>query len=323
MTPFKDNITKSIDNLNKLQEDVENTITDLQEQVVDLEEQVEEMEDLETKNVTITTNTETTIEPTSGKYALDKVVVTTNVQPNLEEKSVTITENKETTITPSENYQGLSKVVVTTNVASGDCVLDFSKYTDNYTIDIKLAIVEITKVENISTNNNFKYFGAFNGLRNLRNLPANIQLPSNIERLSSTFKDCNNLLALPNMNTENILTLPQTFSGCSSVTSIPSYDFSHATSLNATFEDMTNLTDVPIMTFTSLTSVTQNTVFSGCTSLSNTSLQNILKSLLTLTSAYTAGKTLRYWGLSSTQATTCTTFDEWTTLTANGWTTGY
>ena len=276
MTPFKDNITKSIDNLNKLQEDVENTITDLQEQI-------EEMENLESKEVTITTNTETTIEPTTGKYALEKVVVTTNI-------------------------------------AGGNCVLDFSKYTDNYTIDIKLAIVEITKVENISTNNNFKYFGAFNSLRNL---PASIQLPSNIERLSSTFKDCNNLLALPNMNTENILTFPQTFSGCSSVTNIPNYDFSHATSLNATFENMTNVTDVPVMTFTSLTSVTQNTVFSGCTNLSNTSLQNILKSLLTLTSAYTAGKTLRYWGLSSTQATTCTSFDEWTTLTADGWTTGY
>ena len=323
MTPFKDNITKSIDNLNKLQEDVENTITDLQEQVVDLEEQIEEMEDLETKNVTITTNTETTIEPTTGKYALDKVVVTTNVQPNLEEKSVTITENKETTITPSENYQGLSSVVVTTNVAGGNCVLDFSKYTDNYSLDIKRAIVEITKVENISTNSNFKYFGAFNDLINLRSLPANIQLPSNIERLTNTFKNCNNLVALPNMNTENILVFQQTFSACSTVTSIPNYDFSHATTLNATFQDMTNLTDVPIMTLTSLTTVTQNTVFDQCTNLSNTSLQNILKSLLTLTSAYTGGKTLRYWGLTSTQATTCTSFDEWTTLVANSWTTGY
>lgn len=279
MTPFKDNITKSIDNLNKLQEDVENTITDLQVQV-------EEMENLESKEVTITTNTETTIEPTTGKYALDKVVVTTNV-------------------------------------ASGDCVLDFSKYTDNYNLDIKKAIVEITKVENISTNSNFKYFGAFNDLVNLRSLPASIHLPSNIERLSSTFKNCNNLLALPNMNTENILVFQQTFSACSTVRSIPNYDFSHATTLNATFQAMTNLTDVPVMTLTSLTSVTQNTVFDQCTNLSNTSLQNILKSLLTLTSAYNGGKTLKYWGLSSTQATTCTSFDEWTTLSANGWTTGY
>ena len=216
MTPFNDNITKSIDNLNKLQEDVENTITDLQEQIVDLEEQIEEMEDLETKEVTITTNTETTIEPTTGKYALEKVVVTTNVQPNLEEKTLTITENKETTITPSENYQGLSRVVVTTNVQSGNAIMDFTNL-GTYDYQLNAGLVEILGDELIvSREYGLTEVAFFQNCKKLIRVPT-IVLPSYIVKIQNLFNECVNLLTLPNIDTTNVTNFNQTFYNCKKI----------------------------------------------------------------------------------------------------------
>lgn len=63
-------------------------------------------------------------------------------------------------------------------------------------------------------------------------------------------------------------------------------------------------------------------MFKNCTSLSNDSLNNIL-AMLTNATAYTGTKTLKYIGLSETQATTCTTLSNWTACETAGWTTGY
>ena len=306
MTPFKDNITKSIDNLNKLQEDVENTITDLQEQVVDLEEQIEEMENLETKEVTITTNTETTIEPTTGKYALEKVVVITNVQPNLEEKTLTITENKETTITPSENYQGLSRVVVTTNVAGGNGVLDTENYSSISAVgspsrlptllkSIELNCTSITAFENC-----FKDCIGVTSI-NLTNVNTNNDI-----NFYFTFYNCNSLtnLNIENMSSIKISNLASCFYNCSSLVTLGELNLNNASANNS----MSN-------------------TFYGCTSLSNDSLHNIIKSMSAsdwIKTYYTSyNKKLSHIGLTSEQATICTAFNEWTTLVSAGWSTGY
>lgn len=295
MTPFKDNITKSIDNLNKLQEDVENTITDLQEQVVDLEEQIEEMENLETKEVTITTNTETTIEPTTGKYALEKVVVITNVQPNLEEKTLTITENKETTITPSENYQGLSRVVVTTNVASGSINNCTSLFSNNVRLNEINNIIPILRPTNCSL--------MFQGCTNITTIDLNTLDMSNATILTQMFNGCTSMTSIDidNWNTESVTEVNNMFVNCTSLVSI---DFSNV--------DLSSVTDWHY-----------GNMFSGCSQLSNDSLQSILQALLTITVTNPNTNKLSYVGLSSTQADICVTFDEWTTLVAKGWTTGY
>lgn len=306
MTPFKDNITKSIDNLNKLQEDVDNTITDLQEQVVDLEEQVEEMENLETKDVTITTNTETTIEPTTGKYALDKVVVTTNVQPNLEEKSVTITENTTTNITPSSGYDGLSSVAVTTNIQSGNGVLDTEKY--NY----------IASVGNPSR---------------LPTLLKSINLNcTSITTFENCFKDCNAVtsITLTNVNTTDNINFYWTFYGCTSLTDLNIENISNIKISNLTY-CFYNCSSLITLGEINLNNVSTNNcmqnAFSGCTSLSNDSLHNIIKAMSAsdyIKTYYTSyNKKLSHIGLTSEQATTCTSFNEWTTLSTAGWSTGY
>lgn len=68
----------------------------------------------EDKEVTITTNTTTTIEPSAGYDALGSVEVTTDIP--LEEKAVTVVSNGETTIEPSSDYEGISSVALTVSV---------------------------------------------------------------------------------------------------------------------------------------------------------------------------------------------------------------
>lgn len=74
---------------------------------------------LQTKDVTITSNGTSSVRPDTGYSGLSKVNLTTNVQPNLETKSITITSNTTTTIAPTQGKDGLSQVQVTTNVSGG------------------------------------------------------------------------------------------------------------------------------------------------------------------------------------------------------------
>lgn len=71
--------------------------------------------EIQTKEVTIVTNTETEVTPDTGKL-LSKVIVTTAVgEPETQTKEVTIVSNTETEVTP-DTGKLLSKVTVTTAV---------------------------------------------------------------------------------------------------------------------------------------------------------------------------------------------------------------
>lgn len=350
MTPFKDNITKSIDNLNKLQEDVDNTITDLQEQV-------EKMEDLETKNVTITTNTETTIEPTSGKYALEKVVVTTNVAPVLQTKNVTVTENGTSEITADSEYQGLEKVKLTVNAGVSLNLTDgkylFQDYsrlnkvnellTNSEIIDAYYMFHNSTIVNNYS-DSNFTGIPLFDcsHIQNAQNMFYNFSLANSL----STYKKlpalnfqrvtiCNQMFAFSSLSSSQSMgfndlsdvTIGSTVTNLSSmfqrnlsiVDKLPTFsDTSNVTNFSNMFSACNNLTTInQVFNMASATNI-YNMVSS--TQLTNESIHNIVKSLVTLTSTYTGTKTLATIGLNSTQQATAKTFDEWSTLEDNGWT---
>lgn len=68
------------------------------------------------KEVSVTSNGSTVINPDEGYDAMKKVTLTTNVQPDLESKEVTITSNTTTTVTPTQGKDGLSSVSVITNI---------------------------------------------------------------------------------------------------------------------------------------------------------------------------------------------------------------
>ena len=268
MTPFKDNITKSIDNLNKLQEDVDNiiteqteTITELQEQVDDLEEQVDEMENLQTKDVTITENGTTEITADSSYYALEKVNLTVNAG------------------TASDIYGLFSNCSDTGNVSQG---------TELKTcLELKNSNVDFSNFTNGSS--------LFSDCKLITEINANI---NNKTKLDYCFANCVNLKTCNLTNTSNVTIIANMFSGCSKLEDINIFDLSGCTG-------------------------SYNNAFRYCSLLTNDSLHNIIKTFLTLNSTNAYTKTLKFLGLTSEQATICTTFDEWTTLSTNGWTTGY
>ena len=114
---------------------------------------------------------------------------------------------------------------------------------------------------------------------------------------SQMFNNCNKLTAIPSIiNTKNVKTFSNMFNKCSVLTSIPQYDMTSATAL------------VNYM--------------GSCPQLTNTSLNNVMGSLLTATS-YTSTKTLKTVGFTSAQATTAAGLSNWSALSAAGWTTGY
>ena len=78
------------------------------------------------KNVTISSNGTTVVNPDEGYDGLKKATITTNVQPNLETKEVTITSNTTTTITPTIGKDGLSSVSVITNIPQPTGTLNIS-----------------------------------------------------------------------------------------------------------------------------------------------------------------------------------------------------
>ena len=329
MTPFKENITKSIDNLNKLQEDVENTITDLQEQVVDLEEQVEDMENLETKNVTITTNTETIIEPTTGKYALDKVVVTTNVASDVYK----IKYGKELFAYTNASNRRRYDLKNMANAGELDGLLDASymlALTSGGTYESDALPFPFFNAENITDASNMFSNSRFpSSVTNEdRTLPQlyfkNITNALNMFKAQSTTSTTKTFYSLPCTIGPGVTNLQNFCLSCADLIQLPTFeDTSHCTTFNSAFYSCTSLVDFPILNLSANLSSSGLSNFVGnCVSLSDNSLHNIIKSLLTVTSS-TITKTLAHIGLSDTQATTCTSFDEWATLSANGWATGY
>ena len=113
------------------------------------------------------------------------------------------------------------------------------------------------------------------------------------------------------------------FWGCTNLTTIPLLDTSNVTSMEYMFYNCENLTTIPLLNTSNVTNMSQMFGgFNGCTSLTDESLNNILAMCKNATS-YTDTKTLRYIGLTSTQANKCKTLSNYSAFTSAGWTTGY
>ena len=134
------------------------------------------------------------------------------------------------------------------------------------------------------------------------------------------FKGCTNLTTIPLLNTSNVVNSYGMFENCTSLTSIPQLDISNAENIYDMFYGCTSLSTIPILNISKATTISN--MFKNCTSLSDESLNNILAMCINAT-AFTGTKTLAYIGLTSEQATKCTTLSNYSAFTAAGWTTGY
>ena len=221
---------------------------------------------LQNKNVTITSNTTTTLQKDSGYDGLGIVEVTTNVTPNLQNKSLTITENKTTTIEKDSGYDGLGTVTVTTNVSGG------TTPTKGYVINSWNANGYPTDITTYGYTIIWDYLFS-NPATNYGNFVelTNITLNNGIAQITTNaFKNCGKLTSIlfPNSLTR---IRNSAFLNCShlALTSLPST----ITEIeDYAFENCTNLaiTTIP----DGVTQVVQNT-FKNCTNIKKLSMNNI------------------------------------------------
>ena len=163
--------------------------------------------------------------------------------------------------------------------------------TENGTVDVSNYASADVNVQGSSSTNNAKILP-----RNTTGLNY-FQVFQYIEYIddNSLFTSFASLKKLPTMNTSSATSLQNWCNGCSSLIDVPVYDFSNVTN--------------------------NYNVFANCPSLSSESLNNIMQMCIGMTKANT--KTLKYMGISSTQATTCQSLSNYQAFLAAGWTTGY
>lgn len=165
--------------------------------------------------------------------------------------------------------------------------------------------------------------GTFQGCENVKYI-GDIYSSSERINMKYCFSDCKALLNVPNLNIGKIQGATCMFTGCKMIEDIPELDFSICKDVSYMFDGCINLKQVPVFDFSSVKGdFSMSNMFRNCTSLTDNSLNNILQSLSTVTDEYTDDKTLKEIGLTSSQATKCTTLSNWSTCQEAGWSTGY
>ena len=239
-------------------------------------------------------------------------------EPTLQSKSVTIAENGTQTITPDTGYDGLDEVEITTNVpqldtsdataTAGDIKLNKTAYVDG---------VKVTGTYDTSSTPP----KIVNGMRlnNSRSIPSNLDI-SQITDMSFMFNN-SAFSNFPVLDTSHITDMRYTWRYCYSLTEISLLDLSSCVYFSSAFEYCDRLVTIR---FTDATNSIEDmgSTFSGCTSLSNDSLNNIMQMCINATN-YNRTKTLKYIGLTQAQAQTCQTLSNWNDFVAAGWSTGY
>ena len=176
----------------------------------------------------------------------------------------------------------------------------------------------LTEIPQLDTSNVTSMMYMFDNCDNLITIP--LLNTSKVTKMNQMFYGCNNLTEVPLLDTSKVTSFYQTFDNCSNLTAIPAFDTSNVTEMNYCFSMCTSLVTLPVLNTSKVTDMVG--FVSGCPSLSDDSLNNIL-AMCTNATAYTRTKTLRYMELTKSQADKCTTLSNYSAFTAAGWTTGY
>ena len=176
----------------------------------------------------------------------------------------------------------------------------------------------LTTIPLIDTSSVTNMESMFNTCTSLTAIP--LLNTSNVTNMYEMFRDCTSLTTIPQLNTSNVTNINSMLFNCTSLTTIPLIDTSNATNMSDMFHYCSSLTTIPLLNTGNVTNMYDT--FNGCTSLTNDSLNNIL-AMCTNATKITSNKTLRYIGLTQTQATTCSTLSNYQAFTNAGWTTGY
>ena len=229
--------------------------------------------------------------------------------------------NQEQTYIPEQNNEFYNEVIVNPivpekfqpdfvsfygcNVANPDLSwLDTSRMTSWTNMFANTKISDFSFLNNLDTSNvtDFKYCFSSNNQINNFVFRVNMLNTSKSTSFENTFYNCFRTIEIQ----------------CSD------WDVSKSVSFMNTFSSCSALVNIDISKWDMSSTVQPQYMFRGCNSLSNNSLHSIIKALTTTPSTMASNyKSLKWVGLSSAQATTCTGFDEWQTLVSKGWITGY
>ena len=158
----------------------------------------------------------------------------------------------------------------------------------------------VKKIYDLDLSNYTTMVSIFNGSYRLEEVGV-IGYPNTAMNYDSIFESCESLVTAPTFTGAKVQRFARSFRGCTNLVNVPIWD--------TTYFDVFGL----------------NGTFANCPNLSDESLNNIMKTCIDATSKITIAsyRTLKQVGLSSSQATTCTTLSNYTAFTNAGWTTGY
>jgi len=200
--------------------------------------------------------------------------------PTLQSKEVEITENGQTTVTADSGYDGLSSVAVTTNVSGGG---DLSEYfgnitqsTDTYT---NVPSIIIKKVPDVTVNNNVtSLYRSFRNL-NIEEVGKIISTGNNVTNLQDMFAGCGELkkVDFSRFNSSNVTNMTNLFQWCTKLENVnfSEFDTTNVTITNNMFKNCYALTELNLSSFytPNLTSTTQ--MFGWCEKLQKLDIRNM------------------------------------------------
>lgn len=217
-------------------------------------------------------------------------------EPNLQTKSVTITSNTTTEVTPDTGYDGLSQVNITTNVSGGGSSHDWQMigYSDEPS-SIGDAYDYALEIKNNWNSSQTSLQDKFRNDLNLVVMP--LVDTSNVTSMSGTFRGCPSLFDLPLLNTSAVTNMGEMFRECKRLKTIPLFDTSNVTNFGYMFYECQLLENLPLLDTSGATNLASIFYHVG-KSLTDTSLDNILKMCINATS-YAGTKSLASLGMAS------------------------
>lgn len=144
----------------------------------------------------------------------------------------------------------------------------------------------------------------------------------NATNMQSMFGSCTLLKEIPLLNTSKSTNTNSMFSNCRNLLSVPQLDIGKVTNASSMFYGCYKLQTVPELNPTSVTNM--SSMFNNCRALTDTSLDNILKTCINATS-YTGTKTLVQIGITQYyySASRIQALPHYQDFLDAGWTTGY
>ena len=186
-----------------------------------------------------------------------------NLQNN---KEVTITSNTTTVINPDEDYDGMKKVTVTTNVAPdlSDYFMSTIPADNSYAFqkaivgipnlpisgtNLKSAFANLTNLTTVpllDTSNVTDMNSMFQSCTSLTTIP--LLDTSKVTDMTNMFSYCTSLTSIPLLDTSSVSSryMNNMFYNCTSLTTVPILNTSKLTQLTDMFKNCPNLTDTSL-----------------------------------------------------------------------------